>query len=135
MITLNTGDPTRVFDLGFADQATPRISSDATVSGTVFRDTNGDGRSEVGEGGKVGLDGVFVDTNYNGRLDPDEARAYLNVGQSYILIAPIAPFALRSIRDGALLARAARSITTRSATANSSATARTSQFRAAVAKS
>jgi uncharacterized delta-60 repeat protein len=59
------------------------IVQTATISGTVFADTNGDGKQETGEPGLAGVT-VFVDSNRNGTLDSGELTAVTNASGGFV---------------------------------------------------
>ena len=74
----NGGTDTQSFTLEIFD-VTP-----VTVSGTVYRDTNGNSVQDTGEIGLGGI-GVFVDTNDNGRRDAGEPLVNTGVDGQYTL--------------------------------------------------
>jgi hypothetical protein len=59
------------YSVGAAKTATVSIEDGATISGSVFNDTNKDGVQEAGELAIAGVK-VFLDTNHNGVLDAGE---------------------------------------------------------------
>ena len=56
-----------------------KTTAPATISGTVFRDLNGDGGQDGGEVGLVGAE-VYLDLNENGKLDANEPTALTGAG-------------------------------------------------------
>lgn len=61
----------------------PKVTT-GTVSGGVFRDSNGNGKPDIGEKGIAGLH-VFVDGNNNGKLDPTETFTTTNPAGGFTL--------------------------------------------------
>jgi len=57
----------------------------ATVSGTVFNDANHNGIQDAGEHGLAGRT-VWVDTNGNGVLDPDDVSAVTDASGNYTVL-------------------------------------------------
>ncbi len=55
------------------------------VSGSVFNDTNRNGRLDASETGPTGRT-VFADYNFNGRFDADEPSTTTGPGGYYVLI-------------------------------------------------
>ncbi len=60
------------------------LKSDRNITGTIFLDTNRNGRLDAGENKLAGRT-VFADYNFNGRLDVGEASALTDATGAYLL--------------------------------------------------
>lgn len=65
-----------------APKTTHRLQSPGTISGTVYRDADGDGRRDAGERGIAGAK-VYLDANGNDRLDSGERTQVTNSSGRY----------------------------------------------------
>ncbi|HEX4793260.1 MAG TPA: SdrD B-like domain-containing protein [Humisphaera sp.] len=77
LLIIGTGNPTIVFA---SDKSGG--GSTGSIAGTVFNDTNANGRQDSGEAGIVGRR-VFLDLNRNGRLDANEPHVVTAADGSY----------------------------------------------------
>jgi cyclophilin family peptidyl-prolyl cis-trans isomerase len=72
------------------------FSGTGVVGGRVFRDTDGDGESDVGEGGITRAE-VFVDSNENGIFDPSEEHTMADDSGEFSLSLPAGKHVIRLV--------------------------------------
>jgi hypothetical protein len=88
--TVGPNTPTEVQRVGI------RLSSGSRVTGTVFSDSDRDGRLDTGEAGLVGRT-VFADYDYDGILDASEPRALTDASGNYSLATRASQVSLRVV--------------------------------------
>ena len=68
----------------FGEQAIVAPPIGASIRGTVFNDTNGNGTQNTGETGRAGIV-IYNDANNNGKLDSPEVTTTTDANGSYVL--------------------------------------------------
>jgi ELWxxDGT repeat protein len=89
--TLGGGSMVQI-DIGLSQQP----AQSASISGSIFADNNGNGTKDSGEAG-VGSLTVFLDSNFNGRLDPaiDPSTTADSSGKFAFAAAPAGTYAVQ----------------------------------------